>query len=56
MRDDYYSASWAQHHGKLSAAIHKAIGTLMQSMEALNRYQFSAPWREQPRRRPHAER
>ena len=56
MRDDFYSASWAQHHRQLSAAIHKAIGTVMQSLEWLNRYQFSAPWREQPRRRPRGER
>jgi hypothetical protein len=54
MRDDFYSAAWAEHHGRLSGAIHKAIRTLAQSMEWLNRYQFSAPWRQQPPRRPHA--
>jgi len=54
MHDDFHSPAWAEHHGQLSTAIHKLLAGMGQSMEVLNRLQFSAPWREQPCRDPRA--
>ena len=53
MRDDYYSAAWADNRKHLSsalgAAIHKVIHVIAKGLARQNAYDFDAPWRRQPR-------
>ena len=53
MRDDYYSAAWADNRKHLSttiaAAIHKVIRGMNDVFAWKHAYDFDAPWRRQPR-------
>ena len=53
MRDDYYSAAWADNRKQLSSAlgtvIHKVTQVIADGLARQNAYDFDAPWRRQPR-------
>ncbi len=53
MRDDYYSAAWADNRKELSmtitATIHKLIGKTAEVFAWKHDHDFDAPWRRQPR-------
>ena len=53
MRDDYYSAAWADNRKHLSlaigTAIHKVIHAIGKGLARQNAYDFDAPWRQRSR-------
>jgi hypothetical protein len=50
MRDDFLGADWSANHHRLSADMHKLVRAIGNSFDVLNRQQFAAPWRRNPRR------
>ena len=51
MHNDYDSATWADRHGEVTAAIAGWLREIGIGLARLHAYQFDAPWRHHPRRR-----
>ena len=48
---DFESAAWAEHHGQLSAAVHKLVQDTAAAFDRLQHIQFDAPWNRPARRK-----